>query len=96
MCNVRRLVIECAKVGAVLDRSYEHRNRLARVLQQIAAIQFQRPLVHPHQRGLNIFCYCRRRLRCNNQIATADVQLRDPAPASLKAAQRPPPDRHPT
>ena len=71
----RRLVIQRAQVGAVTDGGNEHRHRLAGVLQQIAAMQLKRPLIHPHQRGLRALRNRRRSLGRNNQIAAADIEF---------------------
>ena len=55
--------VERADVGAVVDRRKECGHGLAGVLEQIAAMQFERTLIHPHQRGFDALGHRCRRLR---------------------------------
>ena len=66
---------ERADVGAMLNCRDECRNGMAGVLEQIAAIELQWTLIHPHQRGGGGLGDSRWLLRRNDQIAAADVEF---------------------
>jgi hypothetical protein len=45
------------------------------VLEQIAPIHIERPLIHPHQRSFQAACRNGRCIGCGNQVAATDVEF---------------------